>query len=128
MKLTPIEIERHSFRTVWRGYDPDEVQAFLGQIAHQWTQTLTEHQKTQEQAKVQGQRLHQIDTYEEKLRDALLAATQFRETVEEDARRHTDLLIREAEVRADQVLADGRTELRRIQEEVYMEYAKEILQ
>ena len=60
MKLTPIEIERHSFRTVWRGYDPDEVQAFLGQVAHQWTQTLTEHQTTQEQVKIQSQRLHRL--------------------------------------------------------------------
>ena len=64
MKLTPIEIERHTFRTVWRGHDPDEVSAFLGQIAHQWTQTLSEHQKTQEQIKVQNQRLQLVDSYE----------------------------------------------------------------
>ena len=120
MKLTPIEIERHSFRTVWRGYDPDEVQAFLGQIAHQWTQTLTEHQSTQEQVKIQSQRLHQVDFYEEQLRDALLAANQFRENAQEDAQRNAELLLKEAEVRADQILADGRAELRRIQEEVYM--------
>lgn len=120
MKLTPIEIERHTFRTVWRGYDPDEVSAFLGQIAHQLTQTLTEHQKVQENFKIQSQRLQQVDFYEDKLKDALLAANQFRESTQEDARRNAELLLKEAEVRADQILADGRSELRRIQEEVYM--------
>jgi DivIVA domain-containing protein len=32
--LTPSQVAGASFRTVRKGYDPDEVDAFLGQVAH----------------------------------------------------------------------------------------------
>ena len=119
MKLSPVEIEGHNFKVVWRGYDPDEVRAFLSQIAHEVTNTLRVQQKLNEQNEVKSQRLKQVEYYEEKLRDALVTATQMTDSTVENAQREAELIIKEAEVQADQILAAGRSELRRLQEEIH---------
>ena len=105
--LTPIEIERQEFKVVWRGYDPTEVRAFLGQIAHQLTSLVRTQERAAEELELQSQRLRQVEDYEDRLRDALLAASQLGEQTREDARREADLLVREAELRAEQLLQEG---------------------
>ena len=106
--LTPIEIERQEFKTVWRGYDPTEVRAFLGQIATQITSLIREQERVAEEFEVKAQRLEQVEDYEARLRDALLAASQLGEQTKEEAQREAELLIKEAELRADQLLQNGR--------------------
>ena len=117
IKLTPIEIDRHEFKTVWRGYDPDEVRAFLAQIAQQLTALVREQEKAEESLALKAQRLVQVEDYETKLRDALLAASTLAEQTREEAKRDAELTIREAEVRADQILSDGRQALQSIMSE-----------
>ena len=119
IKLTPIEIERQNFKTVWRGYDPDEVRAFLGQIAHQLTTMIREQEKAEEILEVKAQRLAQVEDYEIRLRDALLAASTLAEQTREEARREAELTIREAEVRAEQLLKDGRQSLQNLMSETH---------
>ena len=106
--LTPIEIERQGFKTVWRGYDPTEVRAFLGQIAHQLTSLIREQEKVAERLELATQRLDQVEDYEARLRDALLAASQLGEQTKEEAQREAELLVKEAELRAEQLLQNGR--------------------
>ena len=106
--LTPIEIERQEFKTVWRGYDPTEVRAFLGQIATQLTSLIREQERVAEKLEVNAQRLEQVEDYEARLRDALLAASQLGEQTKDEAQREAELLIKEAELRADQLLQNGR--------------------
>ena len=119
IKLTPIEIERHNFKTVWRGYDPDEVRAFLGQISHQLTTLIREQEKSEEVLEIKAQRLAQVEDYEIRLRDALLAASTLAEQTREEARRESELTIREAEVRADQILKEGRQAFQNLMSETH---------
>ena len=106
--LTPIEIERQEFKTVWRGYDPAEVRAFLGQIATQLTSLIRERERSDEEFELKTQRLKQVEDYEARLRDALLAASQLGEQTREEAQREAELLVKEAELRAEQLLDNGR--------------------
>ncbi len=117
IKLTPIEIERHQFKTVWRGYDPDEVRAFLAQVSHQLTTLVREQEKAEEVLALKAQRLEQVEDYEIRLRDALLAASALAEQTREEAKREAELMVREAEVRADQILKNGRQALQNIMSE-----------
>jgi cell division initiation protein len=120
MKLSPVDIESHGFKVVWRGYDPDEVRAFMGQISHELTALLRERQSLVEQSKTQFDRLSQVDDYEARLRDVMLSANKLAEASREDAQREAELIIKEGEIRADQILSEGRSELRRVQEEVHL--------
>lgn len=114
IKLTPIEIERHEFKTVWRGYDPDEVRSFLAQVAHQLTTMIREQEKSEEALELKAQRLAQVEDYEIRLRDALIAASSLAEQSREEARREAELLIKEAELQADRIVKEGRQSLHQL--------------
>ncbi|MAD61060.1 MAG: hypothetical protein CMH49_06070 [Myxococcales bacterium] len=114
IKLTPIEIERHEFKTVWRGYDPDEVRSFLAQVAHQLTTMVREQEKSEEALELKAQRLAQVEDYEIRLRDALIAASSLAEQSREEARRESELLIKEAELQAERILKEGRQSLHQL--------------
>lgn len=114
IKLTPIEIERHEFKTVWRGYDPDEVRSFLAQVAHQLTTMIREQEKAEETLELKAQRLAQVEDYEIRLRDALIAASSLAEQSREEARRESELLIKEAELQAERILKEGRQSLHQL--------------
>ena len=120
MKLTPIDVETQSFKVSWRGYDQDEVRAFLSRVSHELSMMQMNQQRLTEQISVQANQLEQVQNYEDQLRDALLSATQFGERAIDDAKREAELLVKEAEVRADQLLSDSRSELNRLREEALM--------
>ncbi len=45
MRLSPLDIKKQEFsRTIRRGYDPDEVHAFIDMLAGQWEDLLAEHE------------------------------------------------------------------------------------
>jgi len=117
MKLTPLDIESHQFAAAWRGYAADEVRAFLALVAAELAGLLRERQHLAEQVAAQRDRLAHVDGYEERLRDAMLAATQLREATRDDARREADLIIKEARLRAEEITAEARASLRDLRAE-----------
>ncbi|MEY3405799.1 MAG: hypothetical protein RL161_1229, partial [Bacteroidota bacterium] len=42
MKITPLEIRQKTFEKNLRGYDKDEVNAFLGTMSQEWEKMLDE--------------------------------------------------------------------------------------
>jgi len=42
MKITPLEIRQKDFEKKMRGYDKDEVNAFLQSLSQEWERTLDE--------------------------------------------------------------------------------------
>jgi DivIVA domain-containing protein len=42
MRLTPIDIKKHTFNTGFRGFAPEEVEAFLDTVSRQWEELLDE--------------------------------------------------------------------------------------
>ena len=42
MKITPLEIRQKEFEKKMRGYDKDEVNAFLQSLSQEWERTLDE--------------------------------------------------------------------------------------
>lgn len=114
MKLTPLEIEGHQFGSSWRGYDRDEVRAYLAQISLELTQLLSQHAALQDEHRLLRERLQQTEGYEERLRDAMLTATQLREQVRDEAEREAQLITREAELRAEELMAQGRASVREL--------------
>ena len=42
MKITPLEIRQKAFEKVFRGYDKDEVQAFLQILSSEWEKSIDE--------------------------------------------------------------------------------------
>ena len=106
MKLTPLDIKRHQFEKGFRGYDPDEVDGFLKQVADQHEALLEElrlaHERTRE---VEG-KLQHYERVELALQEARESAKTAARRTEEDATPRAALVVEEAELRAQQILQD----------------------
>ena len=104
MEMSPLDITQREFGRKFRGLDPEEVQTFLEQIAEEMTRLVQE--TTERGAQIQRLwaqvRLHQ--EREDSLRTTLVTAQKMTEEIKANATREGDLLLKEAELKAERLL------------------------
>lgn len=118
MKLTPIDIQQQQFKKSWRGVDGAEVQAYLGLVAAEMSELSRENNELRTEAKRQQR---EIDTHrerEETLREAMLTAQRAIDEIRDHAKKEAQLMVSEAEVRAERVLQNAQSRVARLAEEV----------
>ena len=118
MELSPLEITQREFGRKIRGLDPEEVRAFLEQVAEEMTRLL---QQTTDQTSL-AQRLEaQVRSYQERedaVRDTLVTAQKMTDDIKGNAKREADLIIKEAELRAEKLLEQAHQKLGQVQAEI----------
>ncbi len=74
MRLTPLDIRKQEFGRHFRGFDPDEVQAFLQMVSSQWEEMLAEIRQMEQRLQEAENRLNHYQKVEEALEEALRIA------------------------------------------------------
>ena len=110
MKLSPLDIKRHSFEKGFRGYDPAEVDGFLKQIADQFESLQEELRLAHERTRDTESKLQHYERVEMALQEALESAKASAQRSEEDATRRAAVIVEEAELRAQQIVQDAERE------------------
>ncbi len=118
MKLTPLEIRKQEFRKSIRGLDQVEVQTFLEMVAEQYEALLEENKALNRRIIELETKLHNFQESEKTLRETLLNVQEVKKQSEESSRRKADLVIKEAELKAAEILDSTRKESRQIREEI----------
>jgi cell division initiation protein len=118
MKITPLDIQQQQFKTRFRGFDIREVDAFLEQIA----ETFETLQKTNQNATDEVRRLElEIQGYrkrEETFKRALLNSQKVLDQMKDNARKSAELIIAEAEVKAERILNKAHNRLAQLHEDI----------
>jgi cell division initiation protein len=118
MKITPLDIQQQKFKTRFRGFDIREVDAFLEQIA----ETFEGLQKKNEDLGEEVRRLElEIQGYrkrEETFKRALLNSQKVLDQMKDNARKSAELLIAEAEVKAEKILNKAHNRLAQLHEDI----------
>ena len=114
MNISPLDIRKHEFKKSLRGYDTDEVTAFLDLISIEFENIIRENSMLKDKAANTDSQLKKYYDIESTLRETLLSAQRAREETIETAKKHADVIIREAEVKAAAIVDEGRNELSRI--------------
>ena len=129
MNISPLDIRKHEFKKSMRGYDIDEVAAFLDMVSMEYENFVRENAVMSEKIREYNSQLKKYHDIEGTLQETLLSAERAREETVNVAKKLADVIIREAEVKAASIIEDGRrvfTELRnkiielKIQKESYM--------
>lgn len=118
MKLTPQEILTQKFNMKSKGYDKDEVTAFLGQVAEMLENDALEKDELKKEVDRLKKFLAKFEKREDILRDTLIAAQKFSEEIKLNARREAELMIKEAEIKADDIIGSAMNRQRELREEV----------
>ncbi|HET9491821.1 MAG TPA: DivIVA domain-containing protein [Methylomirabilota bacterium] len=111
MRLTPLDIRQQQFTVrMFRGLDPQEVDAFLEDVAEDYESVLKENGLLREQLSALEERSRGLVDREKALQDTLLTTQRLAEEMKESARREAQLIMREAELRGDKYVEDLRAE------------------
>jgi cell division initiation protein len=118
MRLSPLEIKKKEFQQKMRGFDPEEVQAFLD-LASEEAELLTREKREAEERFVNAQ--EKLDHYlsiEQTLEKTLVAAQQTAVKMEEQAKKEAELILRDAELERARKMNDVRMDLDRAQSDL----------
>ncbi len=118
MKLTPLDIKKQEFKKVMRGYDPVEVNAFMEMVAAELAELLKENKDVKEQAIQNDVQIRDYRQMEKTLQQTLVQAQEASGKTIENARKEAQLVIQEAELKANQILDQARSDLLRIKDEI----------
>jgi cell division initiation protein len=127
MPIRPIDVRRKEFKSVFRGYDANQVDDFLDAVADEYERNYTENQRMREEVSSLHDRLQQFEDLEGSIRSALVhaeqassdlrrAATEEAEGIKQSAQREAELTIREAQSRSHRMLADTSSRIERVQD------------
>jgi cell division initiation protein len=117
MRITPLDVRKQEFKRGMRGYDNDEVRAFLGNVADEYEAVLVDNKQLRERILEQDEKLTEFRNLEKALRDTLMTAEKLMQESKETARRQGEVVISEARQRAQETLAEGRARLEELRRE-----------
>ncbi|MCS6838729.1 MAG: DivIVA domain-containing protein, partial [Bdellovibrionaceae bacterium] len=101
MKITPVELHQKVFQKSVFGYDPDEVDQYLRQIAGYLETLLSEQMALKDALREKDLQILNYKEREQSLQDAITGAKQMAEKMREDAQREARLIISDAEHKAE---------------------------
>jgi cell division initiation protein len=104
MKLTPADIQRQSFSTRFRGFDRDEVMAFLAAVSEEMAALQREMAETEQQLRHLELIVSEHREREAILKNTLLTAQKASEDIRETARKEAETIIKQADLQGDRLL------------------------
>ncbi len=119
MRITPIDIRQQQFTLkLFRGFDVQEVDAFLEDLANDYEELVKENALLKEQLAGLEERARGVTDREKMLQDTLVTTQRMVEEFKENGRREAQLVVREAELQADKILEETRAEEAKIKNQI----------
>lgn len=119
MKTNPADIRTHSFNKALRGFDVDEVEVFLEKLADELDELQKENFRLNEEVEKMSERVNEYRKIEKNLQDALIAAQESSNRAADSARKQANLIIKESELKARQIVEKAKEEAGNIRTSVY---------
>jgi cell division initiation protein len=118
MRITPLDIQQKQFPMKLRGFDVEEVYAFLEVIREEMEDLLRENASLKESIhRAEGQ-IKDYKDMETTLRETLMTAQQMVEDYKTNARKEAELIVKEAELRADALIKQSQEKVIKIHEDI----------
>lgn len=118
MKLTPLDVKKQEFKKSMRGYDPVEVDTFLEMVSNQLETLIREkNDLTDEVLKLKTQ-LRDYQDVEKTLKETLMTAQQSINESRENSNREAEMIIRDAEMKAEKLLENAKLRLAEMKNEL----------
>lgn len=104
MRFTPLSIKKQEFNKAIRGYDKEDVHAFLEKLADELEEIQRENEEMKKQLDVANSQLSEFRRIEKNLQETLLKAQESSAKAIESTKKQTTLMIKEAEIKSSQLI------------------------
>jgi cell division initiation protein len=118
MKVTPLDLRQAKLRVAMRGYDRNEVDALLNEVADDYEQALRESDRLHQELLRLEAVVAEHREHERNLRNTLLTAQRLSDEIREHAEQESRRILEEAESRADLVFQQTQGRLEDVQREI----------
>jgi len=108
MKITPLEIRQKTFEKTLRGYDKDEVYAFLQTLSQEWERTVDETKEMRIKLEATEREVNKLREVESSLFKTLKTAEDTGANVIEQANKTAELILRENQMNADALINEAK--------------------
>lgn len=113
MKISPIEVQQHQFKTRLLGYDSNAVDQFLELVADELEHLHKQNHELKETLARTRTVLDQLKDREQALQQTLMTAQQVTDELKSSARKEADVVMVDARLQGEQILRSA--EERRLQ-------------
>ncbi|MBI5057992.1 MAG: DivIVA domain-containing protein [Nitrospirae bacterium] len=118
MRITPLDIQQKQFATRFRGFDMEEVDSFLELIREEMEELLRENANLREESKRFEKQLKEYKNIETTLKDTLISTQQMVEEFRGTAKKDAELMIKEAELKAEDMMREAQEKIVKIHEDI----------
>ncbi len=105
--LTPESIASMRFNKQMGGYNQEEVEEYLQQVAQQMSALQAEKEELEQKLELLAEKIEQYRADEDSLRNALLGAQKLGDSVIRDSKNKAEYILREARMKADDILGNA---------------------
>jgi len=107
MRISPIEIRQHRFSHRLRGLDPAEVHAFLETVVADFEAVVRENAELRRDTERLARELAAFESREQTIQETLTTAQGIVAQLKQTALKEAEVLVGEAEVRAEKLIKDA---------------------
>jgi cell division initiation protein len=112
MRITPLEIRQKTFEKNFRGYEKEEVHAFLITLSQEWERIVDENKELKFKFESTEREIQKLREVESSLYKTLKTAEDTGASVIDQARKAAELHLRESQFKAEQLLNEAKTKAR----------------
>jgi cell division initiation protein len=116
MKLTPLDIHHKEFHRALRGYNEEEVDKFLDEVAEEFERLFKENIDLKEQLEKIKDKLEHYQNLESTIQSTLLTAQKSAEEVRVQAKKEAELVLKDAELKAKEIIQSAEREKEELQQ------------
>ena len=120
MRITPLEIRQKTFEKNFRGYEKEEVHAFLTTLSQEWERIVDENKELKFKYESLEREIQKLREVESSLYKTLKTAEDTGASVIEQARKAAGLHLQESQLKAEQMLSEAKTKAKDTIEESEM--------
>lgn len=118
MNVTPLDIQQKRFHLGFRGYDRKEVDEFLDLVREEMESLVREVTELRELRQNHEERMQEFKDREDMLKNTMITTQKLAEDLKENARKEAALIVKDAEIRGQQIVERGQEEKARLEAEV----------
>src|SRR2546421_10528995 len=105
--LTPLDIQRQTFSRALKGYNADEIRAYLQLIAEEIERLLKDGDRLSRENAMLREELDEHNARERILKDTLLSAQKVSEDVKANAQKEAEMIVKDAELLSDRLTSQA---------------------
>lgn len=112
MRITPLDIRQKTFEKNFRGYEKDEVNAFLLTLSQEWERVLDENKECRIKLEATEREVSKLREVENSLYKTLKTAEDTGANVIDQARRTAELHLKETQFKAEGMINEAKMKAR----------------